>query len=248
MEYVFCITRLLTFDCKLAVRISQRNIFFLKKVFSGCLDSWFSSVLKIRHFSLSMLYWPVLSIVYINHILKKKQSDQLEYCFCTKQWGYSELYICAEGYYLWFTFNFNWGEMNAYCNGVNFIDNKLYTMKLPLGYCRFVFLMNLGFPLGWTYTVYFAIVTSRPTDQIVVLRWYLTFCQIKYIDSFLFFSGSALCTFFSWGRGAWIVSGWGPGRGGRGQNLDFALAGFGELEPTTASRRRASALPTRPAA
>lgn len=40
------------------------------------------------------------------------------------------------------------GGMNAYCNGVNFIDNKLYTMKPPLGYCRFVFLMNLGFPLG----------------------------------------------------------------------------------------------------
>lgn len=30
--------------------------------------------------------------------------------------------------------------------------------------------------------------------------------------------------------------------------LIFALAGFGELEPTTASRRRASALPIRPAA
>ena len=40
------------------------------------------------------------------------------------------------------------GGMNAYCNGVNFIDNKLYTMKPPLGYCRFVSLMNPGFPSG----------------------------------------------------------------------------------------------------
>lgn len=54
--------------------------------------------------------------------------------------------MCAEGYYLWFTLNFNGGKMSAYCDGVNFIDNKLYTMKPPLGYCRFVSLMNLGFP------------------------------------------------------------------------------------------------------
>ena len=37
---------------------------------------------------------------------------------------------------------------HAIDNGVNFIDNKLYTMKPPLGYCRFVSLMNLGFPSG----------------------------------------------------------------------------------------------------
>jgi hypothetical protein len=45
-----------------------------------------------------------------------------------------------------FTLNFNWEKVSAYCNGVNFIDNKLYTMKLLLGYCRFVSLVNLGFP------------------------------------------------------------------------------------------------------
>lgn len=40
------------------------------------------------------------------------------------------------------------GGMNASCNGINFIDNKLYTLKMPLGYCKFVPLMNLGSPPG----------------------------------------------------------------------------------------------------
>lgn len=122
--------------------------------------------------------------------------------------------------------------MNAYCNGVNFIDNKLYTMKPPLGYCRFVSLMNLGSPSGSTYTVYFAIVTSRPTDQIVVLR-YLTFCQIKYIDSFLFIAGQLFAP-SSLGQGSVGESLWvgaGPDWGGGGQNPGITSGRLLEREP-----------------
>lgn len=63
-------------------------------------------------FSFYILYRPVLYIVHIIHIFFKNYQTSLKIVFApNKQGGNSELYVCAEGYYLWFTFNFNGGKM-----------------------------------------------------------------------------------------------------------------------------------------
>lgn len=210
---VFCITRLLTFDCKLAVRISQWNNFFLllllKKGSLGCIDSRFSPLWKIRHFNFTCSI-DVSGPLYIILVWEKKRSDQLEYCVCARQTGGdSELYVLQKVTTYGLCLILTGGKW--YCNGANFIDNKLCIVKLPLGCGKFVFLMNLGFPWGWAYTVYFAIVTSRPTDQIVVLR-YLTFLPNKIYWWFLFhfiFAGQLFAS--------------SPGAGGPAQPLGGAL-------------------------
>ena len=74
VEYVFCMTRLLTFDCKLAVWISQWNKIFLKKKEWGLRDTQIHGSLHFGNlgiFFLYILYRPVLYIVHIIRIFLK---------------------------------------------------------------------------------------------------------------------------------------------------------------------------------
>lgn len=101
VEYVFCLSRLLTFDCKLAIRISQWNKqttkYFLKKGFFGLHQFMVSQLWNAGIFvSTCFLYLSCPLYIEFKHFKKCNQTSLNTVC-CIKQQENLELYVCAEG-------------------------------------------------------------------------------------------------------------------------------------------------------